>query len=931
MKRLTLVRHGRILLPMLMSASLAAVPPFAAAGLDEAQQYYDAGDFKSAVIELKGVLQADNRSAQARLLLGRIYLDMQAGAEAEQELRRAEELGADPNQLRLDMADAMLLQRKFPEVLRSLAGSGTGAANAEKAALAARRGFAYAGMNNADAAQRSFKEALDLDPDNEEASLGELGLEIGKLGGIEGAEPLVTAFLAKFPDNIEALLVSAELHRRQGDFEAALAAIDRVLRLRPQELRAIHGRAGVLIAQGKLQDAKVELNGADAVREGLVMTEYLRGVVALQEKDYDGAKRHLELVLRAAPGHVQSQLALGIISFWQNNLQIAEEYLGRIVPMMPDDFGSAKVDAAKILGAVRLKLQQPEKAIEVLEPLAALSSDAQLMALLGSAYLAQGEPDRGLEWLSRAVETSPDTVGLRTLLASALLAGGETDRAISELQAAVDLGEDTLQLDVLRVLTHIRKGEQDQALSVAIGLEENRPGDAVALNLTGLAYLAAGELEKAVERFERALATDPKFSTARFNLARVDMARGDAEGAKQRLGEILAEDPKNTAAMLSLAGLAGSRGDTDEKISWLEKARDADPKDLGPGAALVQHYLGARDPQKALSVASELADRFPDNPEALKLLARAQVLSGDTSSAMRALESLDAERPEDADVKNLIGAAKWKAGDLSGASLAYDQAIRLDPGNVVAYQGRAGVAIDQKRTTEALGVAKRLQQALPTSEAGFELEGQIYLNLKRPDMAAKALEGAIALKKDSGLVVALASAYAADGREGEAASLLERWLADHPTDPAALGALAQLQVAQEQRSEAIATYERLVAASPTNFVALNNLAWLYQEAGDGRALEVAKRVYDIDPWHPDGTDTYGWVLLKSGKTDEAISVLHAAHTSHPNDTTIAYHLAVALNTAGRGGEAADVLRALLRESQEFKEAQQARELLEAIE
>jgi putative PEP-CTERM system TPR-repeat lipoprotein len=501
MTRHSIHRSRRFLLPVLVSALLAAAPPFAAAGFEEAQKYYDTGDLKSAVVELKNALQEDSRNAEARFLLGRVYLAMQSGAEAEEELRRAEELGVDPQRLRLDLADAMLMQRKFLDVLRSLAGSSAGVSDAEKAALAARRGMAYAGMNKRDAAQRSFDEALELDPGNEEASLGQLTLGMGNLGSIDEAGPPVAAFLQKFPDNIEALLMSAELQRRQGDFAAALAALDRVLALRPQELRALHGRSGVLIAQGKLEETKVELDGADAVRKGLVMTEYLRGVIALQEKDYESAKRHLELVLRAAPGHVQSQLALGVISFWRDDLQIAEEYLGRVVPAMPDEFGQAKVDAAKILGAVRLKLKQPEKAIEVLEPVAAWSSDAQLMALLGSAYAANGERDQGLDWLSRAVEAAPDTVGLRTLLASALLAGGETDRAISELQAAVDLGEDALQVDVLRVLAHLRNGEHDQALEVALSLEKERPGDPVALNLTGLAYLAKGELDKATERF----------------------------------------------------------------------------------------------------------------------------------------------------------------------------------------------------------------------------------------------------------------------------------------------------------------------------------------------------------------------------------------------------------------------------------------------
>jgi tetratricopeptide (TPR) repeat protein len=651
-------RRIRTLLVVLASPSLVTMPPFASAGFNEAQEYYEAGDLKAAAGELKGFIKSNDGDLEARILLGRVYLDMRAGPEAEKELRRAEELGADPGRLRLDLADAMLMQGKFLDALRSLEGAGAGTTEDVKAALAVRRSIAYAGLNKAEAAQRSIAEALALDPNNEEALLGQTMMEINEMDSIEGAESAVAAFLKRFPENVDALLISAELHRMTGDFPAALAALDRVLALRPQDLRARYGRAGVLVAQGRPQEARAELDAADTVREKLVMTAYLRGVIALQEKDYEGARWYFDLVLRADPGNVRSLLALGTISFLGNDPKSAEKYLDLVLPAIPDDFEADKVRAAKMLGVTRLRLNEPEKAIEALEPVAARSADARLMALLAKAYLAEGAADRALDWMSRAVEASPD---------------------------------------------------------------------------------------------------------------------------------------------------------------------------------------------------------------------------------------------------------------------------------IEMRQAYATLAVERGRVTEALDMAKKLQQNLPDSRAGWELEGDLYLRLKRPGLAVNALEAANRLKRTGAGTIALALAYAENQQHADAMSALEAWLEEQPGYTPAIGYLAELQLEQGQIREAIGTYERLIASSPNNVTALNNLAWLYQEAGDGRARDLARRAHKLAPENPAITDTYGWVLLKSGEVEKALSVLQDAHRAHPDFTSISYHLALALEAAGRRGEAVDMLRRLLRESPDAALAEEARTLLEELE
>ena len=102
-------------------------------------------------------------------------------------------------------------------------------------------------------------------------------------------------------------------------------------------------------------------------------------------------------------------------------------------------------------------------------------------------------------------------------------------------------------------------------------------------------------------------------------------------------------------------------------------------------------------------------------------------------------------------------------------------------------------------------------------------------------------------------------------------------------------------------------------------------------ASDPRALETAKRAYDLDPNKPEVADTYGWIMLQNGKVQEGLSALQQAYVAYPTQSEIGFHVAVALSQADRKDESIKLLRRLLRESPGFPQAQDARALLEKLE
>jgi Tfp pilus assembly protein PilF len=140
-------------------------------------------------------------------------------------------------------------------------------------------------------------------------------------------------------------------------------------------------------------------------------------------------------------------------------------------------------------------------------------------------------------------------------------------------------------------------------------------------------------------------------------------------------------------------------------------------------------------------------------------------------------------------------------------------------------------------------------------------------------------------------------------------------------------ALALLLHQAGQRQAAAAAYEQVIARGPENPLLLNNLAVLYQELGDRRAADTARRAYELAPQRPEIVDTYGWILVQGGRVQEGLVMLQQAYVTAPHHPEIAYHVGAALVKAGRKAEARPILERVVREHPGTTAATDAQALL----
>jgi tetratricopeptide (TPR) repeat protein len=196
-------------------------------------------------------------------------------------------------------------------------------------------------------------------------------------------------------------------------------------------------------------------------------------------------------------------------------------------------------------------------------------------------------------------------------------------------------------------------------------------------------------------------------------------------------------------------------------------------------------------------------------------------------------------------------------------------------------------------------------------------------------------KSAAAHPTDLALAVGLARLYTAGGDPGKAEALLAARAKDRPDDLATRRALADVYLMNKRYDAAASEETRILSQRPNDPVALNNLAWLHQQRGDlGKARELAEKAVAVAPPTAAATgmikDTLGWVLLAQGDVQAALPHLEAARAALPGNPEIQYHVAVALQRAGRASDARDVLEKLLGSGVSFASKPQAEELLNEL-
>lgn len=882
------MRHGLRALSLACLLSLAACGGESADALRESGKAYLAKkNAVSAVIQFKASLQKEPRSPQTRLLLGRALLEAGDPGGAVVELSKVmDERHAESETLPV-LARALLLANE-PKRLTTLYGNVTLADANAQASLRTSLSTAWAGLGEKERARQALHAATQAVPDFVPALIMQARLTAAA-GQPDQALSQVEAALARDPASAEGWQLKGDiLAGVRNEPAAAVEAYRRALGVDPAFAAAHVALISEALKAGDAAQARAQADRLRAAMPKHPQTLYVDARLALYDRDVKTARERTQQLLRMAPEHVGVlQLAGAVESQAGWPLAAEAHYLKALSldPQLPL--------ARRNLAQVYLRLGQPQKTLQVIEPLTRPDSvDAEALSLAGEARLQAGDP-RGAEALyQRAAKISPNDSRVRTALALMNLERGDPATAFGQLEGLAAQTRDTAA-DMALVSARLKRGEYDQAMRALDTMERKQPKSATVYEMRGLVYAERRDHDAARAALEQALVLEPSRYSAIAKLAALDLRQGRTVDARKRVEAVIAAEPRNFAARMTLAGLrAGEGASLPELREILAGGIKAAPTEPGPRLQLIELLQNKRQFKDALIAAQEAAATLPADSAVLDALGRAQQAAGETNQAISTFRKLVNADPKSTLPHLRLGDLFKAAGDREAAVASLRRALEIEPGLDSAQVRLIDILLADGHGKEALAQAESMQMRAPAAASGYLLEAAIHLRLKSTPNALKSLQTGLDRATDkSELAAAMFRTLRKNGADGDGDRFAERWLKDHRADAAFTNAVANDAILRRQLPRAEGLLQAVIAARPGDAMALNNLAWVMTTLGKPGAVGYAQRAVELRPGQPTLMDTLAMALAAEKQLPEALALQKRALELAPDNGQLRMNLA----------------------------------------
>ena len=917
----------RVVCVLLITGLLACSGPTAQQLVMSARDYLSQNKIREATIELKNALQENPKHAEARYLLGEIYLKLGDAASAEKEFKRAADAGWPEGQARIGIARAKLISNALQALLDETGVEGDYPAGVQ-ANLYALHALAQAGLGHLDQAEQLMNEASNLDADALYVLKSTILIRFAT-GDVAVANEIMKRALAIHGDEQEILLLGAIVATGNARRAEAREIYQKIIALEPQNIVTLYGRKARL-GMARLEVLSKNFDQAEAVLKPLFgqraddpEMNYVGGFIAVKRGDFDLAEQRLLLVLKVVPEYAQAQLLLGFINYAQGKYEQAAYYIARYVSAMPDD-----VWARKLLGRAYSRLGQRDNAQAALAPaLKDNTDDAELLELAGLLQLQAGDAVSGIKELERAVKVAPENLALKNKLAKAYIFTGETARAVNALNDMLAKGGDKKQGQALLISAYLNAGQYASAMNIVQQMLRDYTGDPDVLVLAGRVHEIGKGRSEAREYFNQALRISPDHLSANLFLARLEALEGNIGKAESMYKKLAKENVQDINALLALARLAEVQNQPQAMVHRLQQAAERTPQDLVSRTALIEYYLGRGLLREAGMMLREAVKIAPDNNILLDLAARLSMAEGRYSEALSSLNKLVSKEPSSVYARTLLAELYFKLGQLADARQQLNIVFKKQDDYVPALALAASLALRSGAFDKALGYAKKIQRIQPDLYVGYDLAGDALMSKKEYEAARLDYERAMKRKPLPGLIIKQSRALVQAGSSAEAVGLLSSWLERHPDESRVRLSLATLLQGLKQNSKAIENYEKLLEVEPDNAVVLNNLAWLYSLENHPKALELAKKASKMKPGDSGVQDTYGWILVQQGRAEEGRYILEKVIRELPDVPEVQYHYAAALLKTGDVAEAHKILKQLIADGKQFEGRDEALKLL----
>ena len=469
------------------------------------------------------------------------------------------------------------------------------------------------------------------------------------------------------------------------------------------------------------------------------------------------------------------------------------------------------------LEAVRLKEKgDMDAAFEMYSHCLAIDSQsAATLYELGKFYMYLGQPERGENFLRKAMETSPGNYWYKETLAGYYQGKGEEAKAIAVIESMVD--QFPSRLEPLMALVDLYNRTKDyQKVIHTLDRLERLDGKSEQISMEKFRmYLAMDNNEKAFSEIESLVKEYPYEMRYLTILGDVYMENGKEEEAYSTYQKVLAQEPEYAPAMLSMA-------------SYYEK--------MGEDSLYRAQLDGLLLNQKV------------ETPTKLnimrQLIMRSERGDRDSTKIVGLFDSMLAQEQESADVAMLAAQYLLSKRMDEQAKPVLWKVLEIDPENKPARLQLLSFAISKEDLDEVIRICSPAVEYMPEALEFYYYWGLAHYQKDQHDEALEVFKKGVRQVGENSDKNMVSDFYSIMG---------------------------DLYHTKKMNVEAYAAYDSALVYKPDNIGALNNYAYyLSVEKKDlDKAEEMSYKTVKAEPTNNTYLDTYAWILFEKGKYAEA--------------------------------------------------------------
>lgn len=861
--------------------------------LKNAKNYLNENQVNESIIELKNAIRSDSQNAEARFLLGQVYLTLGDGPAAVKELERAKMFNYAANKVLPLLARAYILTDSDLDVLE-LSGEASKLANDEHSRYLAYQTLAALRSEKPEQAKESVALAQSLGQKNLYSMLAAAYLALSE-NNFDEVNTLISRILVIDAKQVDALMLQGQVSMVTKSYQQAATSFQQYLTLQPRS-----GIVQILLADSLLksgQDKEAE-KYADIILAKVPnqpFAHYIKAMVAFNAKDFNKASEHAETALSANFNQLNLKLVAGASAFYIKNWQQSHRHLSSVVKYLPKDH-----QARRMLAVTQLELGLVDEISATIGDFGvSQEGDAQFLSALSYKLLALGATDEAKKILAQTegVTTKSASDNARQGILKLMM---NDPSGVEDLQEAIALDPEFIEAELALAYAALQNNDIEQAADIAAKWQEKYPDKASGYSLLASIAIKEQKYTEAEAALEQSLVLEPDNLFALMEQLRLARQQNNESLSKQRADHLITVAPSNNKVLRYYFGVYQN----DMALARLQKAYQTDKADINKAVLVAEAMISLTQYKEAQA----LLDNVVQSPNLPKRYWQLMIYNlkkqEDVRNIQSVLEKWLKASPYHLDPVILLADLHATTGDNERALTVVKRGLEYHQDNIMLQLVKMQLLLNSKKIAES----KVLSETLATENINEALKagflGRILLLEEQFTSAIPKLTQLYQAYPSSQNASYLAAAYLGNKNEAEAINVLENYLLIDPDENRIKTMLAGIYL-KGDTNKAITVYADVVSKQPKNFIAHNNLAWLYLKQNKiDKALTHAKEAFSLAPQIPNIADTYGQVLLQSGDNKEALKYASKAFDlTEGKDSDIALNYVEVLIANSRFNEA----------------------------